>query len=380
MKGGHRNANIAYSACALPKTWQRGLCGERHAGVRRLGPWLLTMCCATFAIVGGADSDAVAKEKPAAPKVKPSARPKAAAKPPVKTKKPPKSRSAKKKHADKETGGQRRRPAPQRDERSPRPALLSIEARVITCPSDMVAVAGRVCVDRYETSLVDLTTGARWAPFYPPDLTRALETFTTYQERQLHAPPTSLEAQMPLPPAPSWSPKPKAVSTAGVIPQGYLTADQAANACSAAGKRLCTEAEWLTACRGEAQQDFPYGTSYEQGACNVYRENHPSAMLHANSSKYHDDPRNNLVEYQGKSLAMKTGSYNRCASRWGDDAIFDMVGNLDEWVDDAKGVFVGGFYSRGTKLGCMSRIDAHPRRYSDYSTGTRCCADPSAAP
>lgn len=169
--------------------------------------------------------------------------------------------------------------------------------------------------------------------------------------------------------------RPLGRSVSGVLPQGYLSANQAEAACAAGGKRLCSEAEWVTACRGEDQRDFPYGDKYEQGTCNVYRESHPSAMLHDNSARYHDDPRNHLVEVAGRPFLQETGM-SRCASRWGDDAVFDMVGNLDEWVADAEGVFVGGFYSRGTRSGCQSRVSAHVRSYADYSTGARCCKDP----
>lgn len=261
---------------------------------------------------------------------------------------------------------------------SPRPALLTASTGRIQCPPDMVAVAGRVCVDRYEMSLVDAGTGKAWPPFYTPDLARATQSYNFYQglREQGLVQLRPLDAEIALPPLPTFEIKPKAVSAARVVPQGYLNAEQASAACDAAGKRLCTEAEWLTACRGETQQDFPYGPEYEQGACNVYRENHPSAMLHGNAARFHDDPRNNFIASEGRTLLEKTGSSPRCASKWGDDAIMDMVGNLDEWVDDPNGIFVGGFYSRGTKGGCNSRIDAHPRGYSDYSIGARCCADP----
>lgn len=264
----------------------------------------------------------------------------------------------------------------ERDGESPRPALLTPLSRSIACPEDMVAVAGRVCVDRFETSLVDRSSGELWSPFYTPDLPRAREVRSFYEALRGRASVGSADAETPLPDLPSFSIAPKASSIRGVLPQGYLSADQAEAACAAADKRLCTEAEWVTACRGEVGRDFPYGDRYEQGTCNVFREDHPSAILHGNPARYHDDPRNGLLLVAGRPLLLPTGASARCASRWGNDAIFDMVGNLDEWVADEAGVFVGGFYSRGSRSGCFARVSAHPRRYSDYSTGTRCCRDP----
>lgn len=243
----------------------------------------------------------------------------------------------------------------------------------------MVAVAGRVCVDRYETTVVDGATGNPWSPFYTPDAERARGVAAFYDELRGRRSPSSLAALVPLPHLPAELIAPRAASVPSVVPQGYLSGEQAEALCRAAGKRLCTESEWLTACRGQERRDFPYGDRYEHGTCNVWRESHPSSMLHGNASRYHDDPRNGLLEVAGRTFAQPTGSSPRCASRWGDDAIHDMVGNLDEWIADPSGVFVGGFYSRASKAGCLARISNHVRSYSDYSTGTRCCADPSEA-
>lgn len=241
----------------------------------------------------------------------------------------------------------------------------------------MVAVAGRVCVDRFETSVVDGANGAAWSPFYTPDLAHARVVAAFYEDLRARRAPSSLATLVPLPALPEALIAPRAASLASVVPQGYLSGEQADALCRAAGKRLCTESEWLTACRGEERRDFPYGDRYEHGTCNVWREDHPSSMLHGNAARYHDDPRNGLLEVAGRTLAQPTGASPRCASRWGDDAIYDMVGNLDEWIADPSGVFVGGFYSRASKAGCLARVSNHVRAYSDYSTGTRCCADPA---
>jgi hypothetical protein len=50
-----------------------------------------------------------------------------------------------------------------------------------------------------------------------------------------------------------------------------------------------------------------------------------------------------------------------------------MAGNLDEWIEDPGGTFVGGFYARDTALGCAARIEIHSPDYYDYSLGARCC-------
>jgi formylglycine-generating enzyme required for sulfatase activity len=184
---------------------------------------------------------------------------------------------------------------------------------------------------------------------------------------------------MPLPQLPAWMLtrdfQPRAQARKGLTPNGHVSGVQARIACRNAGKRLCSWGEWRVACGGEAMQRYPYGPEYERLVCNVYRETHPAYVLHDDVSIGHSDPRLNLVTHQGKPLLLKTGESGRCASRWGDDAIYDMVGNIDEWIEDSEGVFAGGFYSRGTTDGCDKRVSAHPIEYADYSTGLRCCAD-----
>ena len=237
------------------------------------------------------------------------------------------------------------------------------------------------CIDRWEASLVDLKTGRALSPYYPPSprLVARLSTVWEVERRSLG----DLAAQsFPLPELPSWQKterfEPRAVSQAGVVPHGYLSYYSAKKACENAGKRLCTEDEWKLACRGKAQVKFPYGAYYQEGRCNVFRHMHAAAVLHGNASIGLTDPRMNLVVENGDDPLLRlTGETKTCASHWDDGEIYDMVGNLDEWIDDPKGVFVGGFYARGTTKGCDARIQGHAPVYYDYSTGTRCCRDSS---
>jgi hypothetical protein len=87
-----------------------------------------------------------------------------------------------------------------------------------------------------------------------------------------------------------------------------------------------------------------------------------------------NDPRLGQVE----GALARTGSHEACVSGFG---VFDIVGNLHEWVKTdpslPHGTFAGGYYL-DTALngdGCNYRTTAHAHDYHDYSTGFRCCAD-----
>ncbi len=267
---------------------------------------------------------------------------------------------------------------------SPSPAVvLPPPPPEMVCPPDMVRVKKSFCVDRFESSLVDAATERPLSIYYPPlpnNYDRYIKERKAEGERFLLP---GLAAEKPelvdFPILPEWQRraqfKAKAISRSGALPNGYLSMYFAKGACEAAGKRLCSLDEWQTACRGEQNRLFPYGDTYKQGVCNVFREDHPGHILFNNMSVGMLDPRMHKVTVKGKPLLRKTGATPDCKSDWEGDAIYDMVGNLDEWVDDPEGTFAGGFFSRTAKNGCDKVIRAHTPEYFDYSTGGRCCGD-----
>lgn len=171
----------------------------------------------------------------------------------------------------------------------------------------------------------------------------------------------------------------KAVTKSGVKPQGYISKNEAEAACKAAGKRLCRNDEWERACRGKVPTTFPYGDERKAGYCNdggraPLHELHPELGdgVYA-SAQAMNDPRINAAP----STVAPTGSFRHCRNAFG---VFDMVGNLHEWVadvhDGGRGTFRGGYY-QDTHIngdGCSYRTAAHDVSYHDYSTGFRCCA------
>ncbi len=244
------------------------------------------------------------------------------------------------------------------------------------CPPEMVDVKGQFCIDRWEASLVDAKSGRDFSPYYSPDPQKAKKARDFWDNERMNV-GSAHARSLDLPELPDWQTQartqPMATSSPGRVPSGYLDGNTAERACERAEKRLCTTDEWTTACRGETNRTFPYGDRYEQGSCNVFREAHPAVLLHGDASVGHLDPRLNQVEGPAGPLLRRTGATPRCASIWGKDSIYDMVGNLDEWVQDANGAFQGGFYARATRSGCDARITAHPKAYADYSLGVRCC-------
>ena len=211
------------------------------------------------------------------------------------------------------------------------------------CPAEMALVEHdslRFCIDRWEAAN-DRIDGTEWSPF---------EAVTGVDV--------------------------VARAEAGVVPQAYISGDQAEAACLAADKRLCTTEEWLLACRGPAELTWPYEGAHVPGLCNDDYASHPVVDYYGTSDAWvwtYEAMNDPGINQQPGTVAL-TGSHTDCVSAFG---VFDLVGNLHEWVADAGGTFRGGFYVdvEINGPGCTYATTAHGRDYHDYSTGFRCCDD-----
>jgi hypothetical protein len=226
------------------------------------------------------------------------------------------------------------------------PAPRLAEAKAKGCPSDMAQVLGRFCVDRYEASTVELLGKGR---------------------TRKHSPYEPVEGLVV-----------KAVSQRGVVPQAHISRNQAEAACKSAGKRLCSDDEWVTACKGKRPTTWPYGKEHREGVCNddgVSSFNRyygppgggePEKALYTWANM--NDPRLNQL----RGTLAKTGSFKKCKNSFG---LYDMVGNLHEWTSSPGGTFRGGYYldTHINGEGCEYKTSAHAPKYHDYSTGFRCC-------
>ena len=215
------------------------------------------------------------------------------------------------------------------------------------CPPQMAAV-DTFCIDRYEGALEEKLPDGSWVAASP---------YLVVGSRTV-----------------------RAVTAAGIQPQGYISGSEAAAACAASGKRLCTSAEWLAACRGPTSTTWPYGNTHVAGACNDAYTGHPGVNYFGTSTGVFDSVHMNDpgINQQPNTVA-SGGQYAMCVSAYG---VYDLHGNLHEWVADAAGTFRGGFYADASLNGngCLYATTAHDVVYHDYSTGFRCCADAEQTP
>jgi formylglycine-generating enzyme len=228
-----------------------------------------------------------------------------------------------------------------------------------------MARIGKFCIDKWEAHLVVPADGGDMAPW-------------PHSER----PPSDLRFE--------------ARSAAGTYPQGYISRVEATAACQRAGKRLCRMGEWRRACEGKRHGHYPYGMNSRAGACNSGKPHLLSQMFGPGAGGWTYDSFNDPRLLKEPGFLSKGGDYPECA---GEEGVFDMVGNLHEWVADmvdqgvvdrldlerverrkqpwreGNGMFLGGFFSTTRELGpgCAYITIAHEPSYHDYSTGFRCC-------
>ncbi len=148
--------------------------------------------------------------------------------------------------------------------------------------------------------------------------------------------------------------------------------DEARRWCSERGKRPCSEPEWELACEGPEMQPWAYGWSNDRKLCNS--DKGWVAFDLKRLSAGGEDTKKELDRlWQGSP----SGKYLTCVSPFG---IYDLMGNVEEWVTTRKGrrfpgALMGGFWAKPW-TGCRGTNDAHEPTFTFYETGFRCCAEP----
>ncbi len=154
----------------------------------------------------------------------------------------------------------------------------------------------------------------------------------------------------------------RATSGKHQVPAIRMSWYAARDACAAAGKRLCTEEEWITACQGERAVDDD-GNGY-----------FADDLIEGNSYPYADyHVRGRCWDDQAEQRPVYTGELPGCVSRFG---VYDLTGNVEEWVGATPetAVLLGGAYDTTKDFArCYRRNDTFGPGLANARTGFRCC-------
>lgn len=166
----------------------------------------------------------------------------------------------------------------------------------------------------------------------------------------------------------------------GIIPQDWMSWKDMKDACESEGKRLCTRIEWTFAAGGPDMHPYPYGDGFhrDKTICNI--DNHAASVgLTGDDIMSVTDPNSDVAKAL-RSLLVPSGSMKECVSEWG---VYDMAGNIDEWVLNEGGFVDKAPYISGLMGGHVFGVrnasrpitDAHNQGFYWYETGGRCCKD-----
>jgi sulfatase modifying factor 1 len=166
----------------------------------------------------------------------------------------------------------------------------------------------------------------------------------------------------------------EAPNQAGAKPMVMRSYESGRRWCEKRGKRMCTEAEWETACEGPEQLPYAYGWAVARSVCNSDKQWKP-----VDFARFGKDPEQAAAESDRLWQGSPSGRYAGCVSPFG---IGDMMGNVEEWVTSRRGrkhpgALMGGFWAKPW-TGCRGTNDAHEPTFAFYETGFRCCAEPRA--
>ncbi len=198
-----------------------------------------------------------------------------------------------------------------------------VDDSLLCCPEGMVSINGLFCMDAYEASRPDATATTSGAD-------------------------TSMAVSQPI--VMPW------VTGSGVA--GWQIAR---DACAAAGKRLCTLSEWLLACQGPAETTYCYGSDYDPVICNGIDAHCETPYAGCG----HDDYLSGIYHF----ILEPTGSFESCVDTFG---VYDINGNLWEWVDN------GGASQHGGAYNCSDSAFLHQCTFTSTgatrpAAGFRCC-------
>jgi len=206
----------------------------------------------------------------------------------------------------------------------------------LDCPSGMVPVEDSFCIDAYEASRPDAT-----------------EVSAGTDNSMATSRPDVIPWQVP------------------ADSNGLAEA-----ACEAAGKRLCTETEWRTACRGPADTEYAYGDVYEPATCNgidTFCDCDEGPCAGHDPCPYAGCFHDCSADTAFRLFPTGSARFAGCTNAYG---VFDMNGNVWEHVLDGDDTRIRGGAFNCSDSRDYQRCDYVPTSWKPSAKGFRCCQIP----
>jgi len=250
----------------------------------------------------------------------------------------------------------------QKEEKRTPPTLAQDVQRAPACPSDMIEVQGEYCPNVEEVCLYYVDSKGNKIQSPPIGKTGRCGEYRnptrclSLNKQHIHFCIDKFEF-------------PNKINE---VPQDWMSWFDAKKAVESIGKRLCTNKEWTMAAEGVNLHPLPYGNGYQrdEGVCNFDNSVGTIDVFEATSP-------NSNTSSQLRSLLVPSGSRPACVSDYG---VYDMAGNIDEWVVNESGKpYLSGLkggHVFGVRNASRPMTEAHGPAFSWYETGTRGCADP----
>lgn len=263
------------------------------------------------------------------------------------------------------------------------PASQPVTTQSDTCQNDMVEIEGDFCPDLQIKCLYNVDMDGKRKPG-PADLTWACGEYEQptkcLSDHTIHLHFCIDKYEWP--------------NKLGQVPQDWMTWFDAKKAVESVGKRLCTHNEWTLAAEGPNWHPVPYGDGYHRDstACNFDRKY--SDVTHTDQFKalglqginVHDSKKpNDKMSQALRMFLVPSGSKPNCYSDFG---VYDMSGNVDEWVVNESSQDLCTSRSSGNcRSGLMGghvwhvrnasrpMTTAHGAGFGWYETGARACKD-----
>ena len=163
---------------------------------------------------------------------------------------------------------------------------------------------------------------------------------------------------------------------AGRRAAGYISRDQAEAACEASEQAaLRTRTSGSPRAAATRRTRSPTATRARRARATTRASRRCTCTTPRRPRRTCAGPMNDPRLNQTPNTVAQTGEFARCTNGFG---VFDMVGNLHEWVMSATRRPSAAATSRTRTSTARAAATTRPRTraaYHDYSTGFRCCAD-----